>query len=247
MASYLIRLDDACPTMNHENWQRMEALLDQYQVKPIVGVIPENQDPDFNWPIAVDFWQKVAAWQQKDWCLALHGLHHKMHSSSAVRCYQKSHSIQTEYAGLPEEQQAQMLQDGLRSLKTHGIVPKCFFAPAHTYDAATVKAVKRVGVHFISDGYAFRPYQKDGMTFIPSICDGPFKMPFGMYTFVFHPSVMKEAEFRRLEQFRQSCHGQVTTAENALKRTKRSQGIIGHLLEYGIYLARGVRKAVRKH
>lgn len=49
MSHYVIRLDDACPTMNHANWNRMEYLLDKYSVRPIVGVIPENQDPDFAW------------------------------------------------------------------------------------------------------------------------------------------------------------------------------------------------------
>lgn len=39
MSHYVIRLDDACPTMNHANWNRMEYLLDKYSVRPIVGVI----------------------------------------------------------------------------------------------------------------------------------------------------------------------------------------------------------------
>ena len=30
MSHYVIRLDDACPTMNHANWNRMECLLDKY-------------------------------------------------------------------------------------------------------------------------------------------------------------------------------------------------------------------------
>lgn len=42
---YLIRLDDAVLTMNTKKWQRMEDLLDRYGVKPMVGVIPANNDP----------------------------------------------------------------------------------------------------------------------------------------------------------------------------------------------------------
>ena len=42
---YLIRLDDACPTMNRRKWQRIEDILDRYGVKPMVGVIPANADP----------------------------------------------------------------------------------------------------------------------------------------------------------------------------------------------------------
>ena len=43
---YCIRLDDACPQMNAEKWARIERILDKYKVRPIVGVIPENRDPD---------------------------------------------------------------------------------------------------------------------------------------------------------------------------------------------------------
>ena len=42
---YLIRLDDACPTMDWGKWRRMERILDKYKVKPMVGIIPENNDP----------------------------------------------------------------------------------------------------------------------------------------------------------------------------------------------------------
>lgn len=45
MNKYLIRLDDACPTMDAMRWSRMESILDTVGVKPMVGVIPENKDP----------------------------------------------------------------------------------------------------------------------------------------------------------------------------------------------------------
>ena len=56
---YLVRLDDACPTMDAVKWQRMETLLDAYEVKPMVGIIPHCQDPQ----LMLDepdphFWQK---------------------------------------------------------------------------------------------------------------------------------------------------------------------------------------------
>lgn len=44
---YCLRLDDACPQMNAEKWAGVERILDKYKVRPIVGVIPENRDPDF--------------------------------------------------------------------------------------------------------------------------------------------------------------------------------------------------------
>ena len=41
MKRYIIRLDDAASTRNIINWNRIENLLDKFQVKPLVGVIPQ--------------------------------------------------------------------------------------------------------------------------------------------------------------------------------------------------------------
>ncbi len=38
---YIIRIDDACPTMNKEKWGLFEKYLN---IKPIVAVIPNNED-----------------------------------------------------------------------------------------------------------------------------------------------------------------------------------------------------------
>jgi len=45
-ASYLIRLDDACSEMDSERWQRVEEVLDEFNIKPIIAVVPDNQDSD---------------------------------------------------------------------------------------------------------------------------------------------------------------------------------------------------------
>ena len=43
-SKYIIRLDDACETMDREKWARLESILDSKNIKPIVAVIPNNQD-----------------------------------------------------------------------------------------------------------------------------------------------------------------------------------------------------------
>ena len=40
MKKYIIRLDDAAEKMNIDNWEKMENILDRYDIKPLVGVIP---------------------------------------------------------------------------------------------------------------------------------------------------------------------------------------------------------------
>ena len=41
---YLIRLDDASHFSNLEKWDRIEYILNRYNVKPVVAVIPNNMD-----------------------------------------------------------------------------------------------------------------------------------------------------------------------------------------------------------
>ena len=246
MKQYIVRRDDACPTMNHVNWHRMEELLDSYGVRPIVGLISENQDPEFACPVDEKFWERAKQWQAKGWTIAQHGLHHLyMHPRPRGRYYQLSHSENTEWAGRSAAEQAAMICKGYAILQSHGLAPQCFFAPAHTYDAGTVAACRAKGVGwFISDGYALKPYKKDGMIFLPSICDGPINMPLpGVYTFVAHPSEMTEAAFLRWKRFLSQESVHFTDARTVMEKARLSgtQGIIGHCLEYGIYVLRGVR------
>lgn len=44
MNHYILRLDDTSEYMDVDKWQRMETLLDKYNIKPLVGIIPDNQD-----------------------------------------------------------------------------------------------------------------------------------------------------------------------------------------------------------
>lgn len=89
MFRFLVRLDDACPTMFQDNWDRIEEILDRYSIKPIVGVIPDCKDRSvgFDNPIDESFWNKVKMWDSKGWEIALHGLHHTYHEMpKGVKC-----------------------------------------------------------------------------------------------------------------------------------------------------------------
>lgn len=247
MSKYIIRLDDACQTMNHDNWNRIERILDQYNVCLIVGVIPDNQDPDFVWEYDCQFWDKARTWQKKGWTIAMHGLHHNMFYHDPAGYYQKSHGVHTEYAGLPFDIQRNMIIEGISILKQNEVIPSGFFAPAHTYDLNTVKALKTSPeIQFVSDGYALWAYKKDGMVFIPAICDGPFSIPFGLYTYVFHPSVMKEENFYRLDHFLSKNRNKVINVEKALSHIHDGQGLIGCSLENSIYCARWIRNCLKR-
>ena len=47
MQKYIIRLDDACQTMNQARWDAILKILDKYNIKAIIAVIPNNKDKTF--------------------------------------------------------------------------------------------------------------------------------------------------------------------------------------------------------
>ena len=201
MKKYLIRLDDACPTMNAMLWQRMECLLDKYGIRPMVGIIPANADSKQK----IDsedsmFWQKVFQWQEKGWAIALHGFDHCYISTDAGINPLWNRS---EFAGVPLEMQKQKIRDGVAIIKSHGLTPKYFFAPSHTFDNNTLIALKEESdIRIVSDTIATRPYKQGEFLFIPQLGGHCVNMPLsGVYTFCFHPNTMTDVEFASLESF----------------------------------------------
>ncbi|MBR4793316.1 MAG: DUF2334 domain-containing protein [Bacteroidaceae bacterium] len=203
MKKYLIRLDDACPTMNKEKWDRMERLLDKYQVRPMVGVVPECKDES----LAIDsfdesFWKKVCGWQQKGWAIAIHGYDHCYNSEAGMQGLNPMWG-RSEFAGLSLDKQREKVRKGVTVLNKYGLNPKFFFAPSHTFDENTLNALREESdIRIVSDTIGRFPYKYKDFWFIPQIAGHCVKMPFqGIYTFCFHPNTMNDETFDRLERF----------------------------------------------
>ena len=53
------------------------SIFDKYEIKPLMGVIPVNQDPDLlKHSRNNEFWERVNSWKNKGWEIAMHGCHH---------------------------------------------------------------------------------------------------------------------------------------------------------------------------
>lgn len=200
---YLIRLDDACPTMDAAKWQRMEDILDRYGVCPMVGVIPNNNDPkqkiDADNPA---FWDKVNNWVKKEWAIALHGYDHRYISEEGLKGINPLWA-RSEFAGVPLEKQKEKIREGVKILRSHGIDPQYFFAPSHTYDINTLIALKEESnIRIISDTIATKPYKDGDFTIIPQLGGHCSEMKIsGIWTFCLHPSAMTEENFVATENF----------------------------------------------
>lgn len=203
MTSYIMRLDDASDFMDTEKWDRMKALLDKYSVKPVFGIIPDNKDKSLISVYRRDemFWDKMTQWIQEGWTPALHGFEHRYVTEDGGM---NPVNARSEFAGLTYEEQCQKIEKGYEILKRHGIFPEIFFAPSHTFDKNTLKALKdKTDIRVISDTIANSIYKKDDFWFIPQQSGVVRELPFKVVTFCYHPNVMKNSDYRVLEKFLQ--------------------------------------------
>lgn len=223
MSKYIMRLDDAAEKMDIEKWNRMEQLLDKYNIKPLVGVIPICKDSMMDrYETDVAFWDKVHRWMNKGWTIALHGYEHVYCTGDGgINPVNK----RSEFAGLSLDEQKRKIRKGVSVFREHGIEPEVFFAPSHTFDENTIKALKEESnIRIISDTIANKPYTKYGMTFIPQQSGIARKLPFDTVTFCYHPNLMTDdGIFDKLEAFFKSYSERFI--EFPLEETKRRMSI----------------------
>lgn len=218
---YLMRLDDACEKRDIEKWERMEAILDKYRIAPLVGIIPCCKDPEMEkYPADNAFWDTVARWKKKGWVLALHGFDHVyITKEGGLNPAQK----RSEFAGVPPEEQKRKITEGVKIFRAHGFEPQVFFAPSHTFDRNTLSALRECSeIRVISDTIASRPYTLDGFTFIPQQSGVVRRLPFETLTFCYHPNMMQDADFKRLEAFLSENAKQFQSFKAKLTDRKRS-------------------------
>ena len=237
---YLIRLDDASDHMNTERWDRVERMLDENGVKPLVGVIPLNRDPMLlRFPEDPGFWAKAQRWQEKGWRIALHGYEHVYSSDCAG--INPVHD-RSEFAGHPLEVQRQKIRDGVQILKEKGLNPTAFFAPSHTFDWNTLEALRlESGIRVISDTVANDCYCRGGFTFIPQQAGRVRELPFQVTTICLHPNFTTAPELEEIEAFLKAHPGQFLEPNTILPTTRKRS-----LLDLGYEMAYFLKRKLRK-
>jgi predicted deacetylase len=186
-AQYLVRLDDACPWMDRDRWGRLEALFDNLGVQPLVAVIPECRDPEVKpFPEDPGFWDTVRRWQAKGWSLALHGHTHELGPCGPSLVPLNRY---TEFAGRPEAEQRAKIRAGWQTMAAQGVEPTYWVAPAHTFDATTLKVLsEETSLRWVSDGLSNRPFVRHGFRWVPQQLWRPRNCPAGVWTLCLHPN-----------------------------------------------------------
>lgn len=233
---YILRLDDASEHMDVDKWARMEKLWEKYDIKPIFGIIPHNEDPQLiTYEKNPAFWswarQKVA----DGWTPALHGYNHVYETECGGLNPVNNRS---EFAGVSLERQCEKIKHGYEILKSHGIEPEIFFAPSHTFDENTLQALKtETPIRVISDTIANDIYYDESLYFIPQQSGTVRKLPFKLVTFCYHPNVMNDTDFANFKSFLEKHNQQfISYSKSLLKNRKKSA--VDKILNYLYFVRR---------
>jgi len=234
-AEYLLRVDDLCPTVDAERWQRLAALIAEFGIRPILAVVPENRDPELVVsPDDPGFWAQLRTMEVGGAAIGLHGYRHLCQSSSGGVL---GLARRTEFAGVSEPIQREWIGLGLEILRSHGLSPAIWVAPRHGFDAATIRALRAWGIMAISDGLARLPYEQAGMLRIPQQLWAGVEKDAGVWTICVHPNTMDEREFARLREFVAARADRFTSVERvkaeftglSLSRSERVRAVVSGL------------------
>lgn len=191
--SILVRFDDICSTMDFTQFERALILLRKYNIKPLLGVIPNCEDPvlQLSSPKS-DFWVWVKELQSEGYSIAMHGYKHVFSNNN--RGIVNTRYV-SEFAGLSLDDQIKIISKGKDVLSKHGIETDIFFAPAHSYDENTLLALQYCGFKYMSDGKSSLPYEWHGIKCLPARSSGcPSITRSNLYTAIFHAHEWSKSE-----------------------------------------------------
>lgn len=217
-AQYLLRFDDLCPTISRARWERFLPLIEQFGLRPILAIVPDNLDSDLDRAAPdPDFWPRMRALEAAGAAIALHGYQHL--------CRSRGHSMiplhrHTEFAGVDLETQVEWIEAGLTILRNEGLNPRVWVAPRHGFDLNTLRALRREGISVLSDGFARVPFTRGGLTWIPQQLWAPVEKSEGLWTICVHTNTAHALLVDQLETFLRSHAAQFTSVDRVLAEMK---------------------------
>ena len=229
----LIRIDDVAENMNWKYMDRCEKLFDENKIKPLLGVIPINQDVELlKFPKNEKFWSRVAEWQNKGWEITMHGCNH-LYTQKSDKKDIFNYGGDSEFYGLDYSKQLSKIKTGLDEFKKRKINIRSFFAPNHIYDGNTLKALKESDIKIIIDGYGLFPFYKNEILFIPQLFFREILLPFGIQSTQMHINNWDEQYFKNFQRFIEKNRNKISNLENIVDLVNPNivQNLINYLVE----------------
>lgn len=234
---YLLRLDDASEHWNRENWLKMHDILTIYGVKPIIAIIPHNEDAALlQYPIDETYRDTIRDWVNEGWTPALHGYNHVYITNSGginpVNRY-------SEFAGVSLDLQREKIKCGVEEFKeVVGKEPEIFVAPAHTFDYNTLESLRlESNIRVISDTIANDVYYRDDFYFVPQQSGRVRNLRMKLVTFCYHPNIETDCGFKEMECFLKKYASEFVSFES-LELKIRNKSIYDNALSYLYFIRR---------
>ena len=227
-----IRMDDITPDMNWENFYFFKELFRETGITPLLGIVPDNQDPKLHCEAPKDnFYELMRELEKEGYCLAMHGFHH-IYTTKSGGIFPLNHD--SEFAKVPYKMQKEMLVLGKKKLQEHGIDTDIFMAPSHSYDKNTLRALKETGFTKITDGFGTAPYMYKGLVFYPIsfLLSRSLKQKKGVTTMILHANTLTEPDRERyMEVFKKYGKNMISYSEY-LKMEPVTRTVFGRVGEY---------------
>ena len=212
----LIRFDDIAENMNWKMFDKVEILLNEKNIKPVLGVIPNNKDPDLlKYPKKDNFWKKINDLKDNGWEIAMHDYDHLYTTETYKKDYFK-HGGRSEFFGNSLPKQIEKIKSGLKIFLSKKINIRVFFAPNHTYDENTFLALKKSGIFQVIDGYGIAPFVKKEIKFIPQLFYKLYTLPIGVQSTQIHLNYWNENDFENFKIFLNKNTNNFITYDEAL-------------------------------
>jgi peptidoglycan/xylan/chitin deacetylase (PgdA/CDA1 family) len=209
--------------MRWDIWSQIEPALIHYNIKPILAIVPDNQDPVLQAsPPAPDFWERARKWQQLGWTIAMHGYQHLYVAKDGGLVATRKKS---EFASLPASVQEEKLRRGSEIFAREGIKSRVWIAPGNAFDEITVSLLPRFGIDTISASWFWGPFVGPyNTTWIPCQLSILRPVPAGLWTVCYHPNPWSDVDlgdfFRGLELY----HDQIVAFDEALSLCPPNRG-----------------------
>ncbi len=171
MTYYIIRFDDINPRMNWKRFNKLKSIIDKYNIKSILGVIPKCEDKTISqFPECKNYISNLRRMKLEGDIIAQHGFTHMTDSKSKGLFGTERNS---EFAGLDYKTQYERIYKGKKILIKNQLWQPIFMAPFHTFDHTTLKVLRKLDFKIITDGFARYPFESNGIKLIPQFSSMP--------------------------------------------------------------------------
>ncbi len=243
----IYRIDDAAPGMNWANFNRFIELFKKYRVVPLVGVVPDNKDPNLTVQKEEPrFWDIIKKLKDDGIIeVSQHGYQHK-YTTKLIQPFQRfcGFKPQSEFYGLSYRRQYEMLKAGKSIFAQHGIKVDVFMSPGHSFDSNTKKALKALEFRAVTDGIGLYPVRSDGLIFIPQQKWSPVKSGVGVKTICLHLNSVDDSLYRKVEEHLRSDKN-IVPFSSALKYEAKGYHLLANSLYKGAFVLGLARNQLR--